>query len=58
MKRSILFILLALFVLSAVKLPAAISAYAFGDYYFVLAHHKETRGRPERLLAAPRLPDL
>jgi len=39
MKRSILFILLVLFVLSAVQLPAAISAYAFGDYYFVLKNH-------------------
>ncbi len=39
MKRSIFLILLALFVLSAAKLPAAISAYAFGDYYFVLKHH-------------------
>ncbi|HSQ35525.1 MAG TPA: porin [Candidatus Binatia bacterium] len=41
MKRLLLFTLLALLVLSAVKLPAAISAYAFGDYYFVLDHHKE-----------------
>ncbi len=41
MKRSILFVLLALFVLSAVKLPAAISAYAFGDYYLVLKNHNE-----------------
>ncbi len=40
MKRIILFTLLALFVLSAAKLPAAISAYAFGDYYFVLKQHK------------------
>jgi hypothetical protein len=39
MKRLILLTLLTLFVLSAVKLPAAISAYAFGDYYFVLKHH-------------------
>jgi len=40
MKRIILFTLLALFVLGAAKLPAAISAYAFGDYYFVLKNHK------------------
>jgi hypothetical protein len=38
-KRLILLTLLALIVLSAVKLPAAISAYAFGDYYFVTRHH-------------------
>jgi hypothetical protein len=42
MKRPILFTILALFVLSSVKLPAAISAYAFGDYYFVLKQHNET----------------
>ncbi len=42
MKRLILMTLLALFVLSTVKLPAAISAYAFGDYYFVL-HASTTR---------------
>ncbi len=41
MKRIFLLTLLALFVLSAAKLPAAISAYAFGDYYFVLQNHKE-----------------
>ncbi|MBN2400751.1 MAG: hypothetical protein JXI33_10480, partial [Candidatus Aminicenantes bacterium] len=41
MKRIILFTLLALFVLSTVKLPAAISAYAFGDYYLVLKNHNE-----------------
>ncbi len=41
MKRLILFTLLVLFVLSAVKLPAAISAYAFGDYYVMLKQHNE-----------------
>ncbi len=41
MKRIIWFTLLALFALSAVKLPAAISAYAFGDYYLVLKNHNE-----------------
>jgi hypothetical protein len=40
MKRIPLFVLLALLSLSALKLPAAISAYAFGDYYFVLKQHK------------------
>ena len=39
MKRSILFILLALLVLSAVRLPAAISALAFGDYYFQMKNN-------------------
>jgi hypothetical protein len=42
MKRLLLLTLLALIVMSAVQLPAAISAYAFGDYYFVPSHHKET----------------
>jgi len=41
MKRLILLTLLALFVPSTVKLPAAISAYAFGDYYVVLKQHNE-----------------
>jgi hypothetical protein len=41
MKRIVLFVLLALFVFSVAKLPAAISAYAFGDYYLVLKNHKE-----------------
>ena len=39
MKRSILFTLLALLLLGATQLPAGISAYAFGDYYFVLNQH-------------------
>ena len=39
MKRRIQLTLLAIFVLTTVKLPAAISAYAFGDYYFVLKQH-------------------
>ncbi|MFH2108603.1 MAG: hypothetical protein ABII93_08040 [Chrysiogenia bacterium] len=39
MKRSILFTLLALLLLGAAQLPAGISAYAFGDYYFVLNQH-------------------
>ena len=40
MKRLLLLTLLALIVMSSVQLPAAISAYAFGDYYFVLKQHK------------------
>lgn len=40
MKRIVPLTLLALFILGAAKLPAAISAYAFGDYYFVLKQHK------------------
>ncbi len=41
MKRILLLVLLALLSLSALKLPAAISAYAFGDYYLVFKNHKE-----------------
>ena len=39
MKRSILLPLLGLLLLGATQLPAGISAYAFGDYYFVLNQH-------------------
>lgn len=39
MKRLILLTLSALLICGTVQLPAAISAYAFGDYYFVLKHH-------------------
>jgi hypothetical protein len=41
MKRPILLTLLALLSLGASQLPAAISAYAFGDYYFVLKQHND-----------------
>jgi len=41
MKRLIPIFLLALLVLNAASLTAAISAYGFGDYYLVLAQHKD-----------------
>jgi hypothetical protein len=39
MKKFLLLTLLALLIWGSTQLPAAISAYAFGDYYFVLKHH-------------------
>jgi hypothetical protein len=39
MLKKIILTLVLLMGLLAIQLPAAISAYAFGDYYFVLKHH-------------------